>query len=251
MSTPTLVQPRPTLEDFLQQTTRQWHGYIANKDDAITVGQNIILSGHIGPDQGEGEEYDYPMTPEDESQLVRILYEAMCDFSDPFEERNGQNKLPSREAEDGQRPPDGGRCLGCSRKCRPTKRHYDFENIFGSYADTEPAIRWPSRKRTVDTTATESAMEISSTRSSGPLVPTSGLSSTLVEFVIPNQVTSSCPSLTASFPGVQESRLQSARSQPRIQARLAPLGPSWRKKHRDLFSHHVGTWLTFWLMTTR
>lgn len=93
MSTPTLVQPRPTLEDLLQQTTRQWHGYIANKDDAITVGQNIILSGHIGPDQGEGEEYDYPMTPEDESELVRILYEAMCDFSDPFEERNGKTSF--------------------------------------------------------------------------------------------------------------------------------------------------------------
>lgn len=33
------------------------------------------------------------MTPEDESQLARILYEAMCDFSDPFEEQNGKKSF--------------------------------------------------------------------------------------------------------------------------------------------------------------
>lgn len=241
MSTPTLVQPRPTLEDLLQQTTRQWHGYIANKDDAITVGQNIILSGHIGPDQGEGDEYDYPMTPEDESQLVRILYEAMCDFSDPFEERNGKTSFEVERLKmvsDLQMEVVAWDVLVSADQ--PTDI-MTLRTFLARMLTRSRQIRWPSRERTVDTTATESAMEISSTRSSGPLVPTSGLSSTLVEFVIPNQVTSSCPSLTASFPGVQESRVQSARSQPRIQARLAPLGPSWRKKHRDLFSHHVGT----------
>lgn len=211
MATTTLVQTWPTLMDLLQQTTRQWHCYIANKDDAITIGQNIILSGHIGPDQGEDEEYDYPMTPDDESELVRILYEAMCDFSDPFEERNGKTSF---QVERLKMVSDLQMEVIAWDVLVSADQQTDIMTLklFGLDADTEPEIRWPSKERTVDTTDSGSATATSSTRSSVPLVLVSGLSSTLVEFVIPTQVTSSCPSLTASFPGVQEPRLQSARS---------------------------------------
>ena len=93
MSTPGSATTLPTIKELLEQTTHQWHGYMANKIDHGTTKLAIILSGQIERDQSEGEDVDYPMTPEEESQLVRILYEAMCDFSDPFEERNGKKSF--------------------------------------------------------------------------------------------------------------------------------------------------------------
>lgn len=81
------------LEELLEQRTHQWKGYVTDKYDLLAWRQDFLLLGCVGIDQSAEEDYDYPMTPEDERPLVRLLYEAMCDFSDPFEERGGKKSF--------------------------------------------------------------------------------------------------------------------------------------------------------------
>ncbi|KAK1827143.1 hypothetical protein QBC39DRAFT_362550 [Podospora conica] len=93
MSTQDAAQARPSFGELLGQTTHQWHGYIANREEHTATFMEIFQSGHLGQDQDMGADFDYPTTPEDELELVRVLYNAMVDFSDPFEQRDGKKSF--------------------------------------------------------------------------------------------------------------------------------------------------------------
>ena len=95
---------RPPLEELLQEpATHQWQGYVANRDDFNALTEEVFCMDLQAPDDeeeqdqhNEEDKFQCP-TPNSadgaEAKLARLLFEAMCDFSDPFEERNGKTSF--------------------------------------------------------------------------------------------------------------------------------------------------------------
>ena len=101
---PAPVADRLPLEELLQEPAlHQWQGYVTNRDDFNALTQEVLSMDRQAPDDDEeqdqhnGEDKIQCPTPNSadgsEAKLARLLFEAMCDFSDPFEERNGKTSF--------------------------------------------------------------------------------------------------------------------------------------------------------------